>query len=377
MNLTRPLAIARSIYRNRNGIIDAPRYLTYIVTFTCNAKCIMCDSWKKESPDDLKLDEIERIFRQLPTMDAFRLTGGEPFVRKDLLEIAHLGQSLLKPLFIHITTNGFLTDRIVQFCEKRDKSIPMQMLVSVDGVKEKHNHVRGKDTAWDSVMKTLHALAPRQKELRLRLGVNQTIVDADGVEHYKKLREVLKPLGIHNNMVMAYDASATYTLGTEMARDQIGKFSTFGEFTEDHLRELLDEVEKDIETFPLPERIAKRYYLRGIKNRLLGDKNSPNPKCTALNTHMRLYPNGDVPVCQFNSKRVGNLRTESFEELWYGKKAEMEKQRKWVSKCPGCWAECEVLPNAIYTGDIALKALTPGPNTRKKEAAAATTAAEV
>jgi MoaA/NifB/PqqE/SkfB family radical SAM enzyme len=355
----RILQVLNTIKRSRARQTTAPRFLTYIVTFTCNAKCIMCDSWKKESPDDLSLEEIEGIFRQLPPLDAVRLTGGEPFVRKDLLEIAHLAQRHLKPLFLHVTTNGFLTDKIVRFCEGRDKSIPLEMLISIDGLKEKHNYVRGKETAWDSVMKTLNELAPRRKELGLRLGVNQTIVDADGVEHYKKLRDFLKPLGVHNNVVMAYDASATYTLGTEIAPDQIGKFSTFGEFSDDHLRELMGEIEKDLASFPWRERLAKRYYLRGIRNRLLHDTNSPNPKCVALGAHMRLYPNGDIPVCQFNSKRVGNLRKQSFQDIWFGENKEIEKQREWVRKCPGCWAECEILPSAIYTGDLITKTLFP------------------
>ena len=118
-----------------------------------------------------------------------------PFVRRDLLDIAHLVQDKLKPLMIHVTTNGFLTDRIVQFCEKRRRDVPLSMLVSVDGMDEKHNHVRGHDKAWDFIVRTLNALAPRQKELRMSLSVNQTIVDAEGVEHYKRLREFLEPLG--------------------------------------------------------------------------------------------------------------------------------------------------------------------------------------
>lgn len=351
------LKVLRAVHRNQRRKVDLPRFLTYIVTFTCNARCIMCDSWKKPSPDDLTLEEIERIFGELPSLDGVRLTGGEPFVRQDLLEITHLAQSLLRPLFVHVTSNGFLTDRMVSYCEKRRKDVPLQMLVSIDGVKEKHNHVRGKDTAWDNVMETLRALAPRQKELRMRLAVNQTIVDAEGVEHYKLLRDVLKPLGVRNNVVLAYDASATYSLEEEMvAQDQIGKFTTFGEFTDDHLRELLDEIDKDLEDYPLADRIAKRYYLRGIRNRLLGEVNHPNPKCVALNSHLRLFPNGDVPVCQFNSRRVGNLRRQSFAELW--KSEPVDKQRAWVHACPGCWAECEVIPSAIYTGDLVREAMS-------------------
>ena len=71
----------------------------------------------------------------------------------------------------------------------------------------------------------LKAVAQRQSDLRVSLSVNQTIVDAEGVEHYKRLRDFLKPLGIWNNVVMAYGLSAIYNLEDEMevAPSQIGQ----------------------------------------------------------------------------------------------------------------------------------------------------------
>lgn len=350
---------ARTILKANRREAVPPRMLTHIVTFACNARCIMCDSWKIKAKDDLHLSEIEAIYDQLPKLDFVRLSGGEPFVRKDLLDIAALVHQKLDPIVLHVTTNGFLTDRIVGFCEKRDRRIPLSLLVSIDGLKEKHNHVRGRDTAWDTAMATVRALAPRRKDLRLSLMVNQTIVDSDGVEQYRLLREELRPLGVQNNFVMAYDASATYSTerDQEATPGQIGEFTTFGDFTEKHLEELLGEVEKDLHRYPRTERLAKRYYLRGIRNRLLQGENTPNPKCVALTAHMRLYPNGDVPTCQFSSKVVGNLRRQSFEEIWSS--PEIQKQRDWVRKCPGCWAECEVLPSAFYTGDIWKEWLSP------------------
>lgn len=329
-----------------------PRFLTYTVSFACNAKCIMCDSWKMSAKDDLKLEEIETIFDQLPQMDAVRLTGGEPFVRKDLTEIANMVQGKLHPFFLHVTSNGFLTERIVDFCERRDKSVPLSLLISIDGMKEKHNQVRGKENAWDTATKTLRELAPRRKELRLNLSVNQTIVDAEGLEQYRELRDYLRPMNIQVNVVMAYDVSATYSLEREkdLAPKEMGQFSTFGEFSKEQISELLDEVESDLVNFSFAERVSKRYYIRGIRNRLLGAGGEPNPKCVALTTHMRLFPNGDVPTCQFNSKTVGNLRRQSFNDVWFGKPC--DALRDWVRACPGCWAECEVLPSAIYTGDL-------------------------
>lgn len=357
----------RTIRRIRAGMIDDPRFLTFTVTYSCNARCIMCDSWKIPSPDDLTLSEIGRIFDQLPQLDAVRLTGGEPFVRRDLLDICHLAQRKLNPLVMHVTTNGFLTDRIVEFCEKRTKDRELQLLISVDGVGEKHNQVRGTKNAWDHVVRTIKALTPRRKELRLSLAVNQTIVDGEGAEHYKQLREFLKPLGIRNQMVMAYDVSATYSTqrDIEVAPTEIGQFSTFGSFDRQDLVKLLDEVDEDLKTYSLPERIAKRYYLRGIRNRILHGIGAPNPPCVALRSHLRIFPNGDVPTCQFNSRIVGNLRQQRFRELWTGALA--NKQRHWVRQCPGCWAECEVLPSAIYSADLLRHSLFPSNQPTKEE----------
>lgn len=357
--MNRVLSLLPTVWRTHRREVTQPRFLTYIVTFTCNARCIMCDSWRKPSPNDLNLQEIEGIFDQLPQLDAIRLTGGEPFVRRDLLDIAHLAQDKLNPLILHVTTNGFLTDRIVKFCEERKQDVPLSLLVSVDGMKDKHNAVRGHEKAWDFIVETLETLAPRQKELRIHLAVNQTIVDAEGVEHYKRLRDFLKPLGVRNNVVMAYDVSATYNMedAIEVAPTQIGEFATFGEFTHEHLKELFDEIEKDLPSYRFLDRIAKKYYLLGIRNRLLGDVGVPNPKCVALNSHLRLFPDGRVPTCQFNTNAVGNLRDKKFADLW--ESANVQKQREWVRKCPGCWAECEVLPSAIYTGDLLKKTLFP------------------
>jgi MoaA/NifB/PqqE/SkfB family radical SAM enzyme len=70
----------------------------------------------------------------------------------------------------------------------------------------------------------------------------------------------------------------------------------------------------------------------------------------ALRSHLRLLPDGSVPVCQFNTERVGNLLEQPFDEVWQGLPA--RAQRTWVGGCSGCWAECEVVPNALYSGDL-------------------------
>jgi MoaA/NifB/PqqE/SkfB family radical SAM enzyme len=355
----RPLTFVRDLWRHRQGRPTSPRFLTYLVTFRCNARCVMCDSWRKPSPDELTLPEIEAVFAQLPRLDGVRLSGGEPFLRPDFAEIGRLAIEKLEPRFLHITTNGFLTRSVVEFCERRPRTVPLMLLVSLDGTEAKHNEVRGRPRAWEQAFATVQALAPRQRELGLRLGVNQTIVDQDGLAEHRKLRALLEPMGVPVNGVVAYAASATYSLEceTEAAPAAPGDFTTFGDLPPEFAHELLAELEAGLAGRSWAERLAKGYYIEGLRGRLLHRDASPNPGCVALNAHLRLLPNGDVPVCQFNSRIVGNLRRQRLDAVWTGDP--IRREREWVRRCAGCWAECEVLPNAVYSGDALRHVLRP------------------
>jgi MoaA/NifB/PqqE/SkfB family radical SAM enzyme len=368
--LARGLRLAATAGRRRLGLANPPRMLTFTVTMTCNARCVMCDSWRLPARDDLTLGEIAEIFSQLPPLDLVRLTGGEPFARPDLPDIAALAEERLRPAVLHVTTNGFLTDRIVAFCERRRRRAPLYLLVSLDGLEPKHNEVRGSRDAWRRTTATLAALAPRQRELGISLAVNQTVVDGAGLEQYRALRTFLAPLAVRHQMVVAYAASATYNLerGADVAPQRPGEFHTFGDIRPDQVRELVSEAWRDAARLPLAERLARRYYLAGVVARLADGGAQPNPPCVALDAHLRILPNGDVPTCQFNGAVVGNLRRQRFAEVWRG--AEAAARRAWVRACPGCWAECEVAPSAVYSGDLA-RALLPAFGQRRRTASSA------
>lgn len=356
-NASRLFQFVREMGRLRAHDSTRPRVVTHTVTFRCNAKCVMCDSWRLPGQDELTTDEIERIYAELPTVDVLRLTGGEPFLRKDLGAIVSLGVRHLDPRFVHITTNGFLTSRIVDLVERRDRSVPLQLLISIDGVGGKHDEVRGVPESFGRAMETLAALAPRREELNLQLAVNQTVVDAEGAQHYAPLRDAVGALGVPLHLVIAYKESATYSMVRDLARDVDGTdaYETYGAFTKAEIGALLDEAERDLDRLGRPERLAKGYYLAGLRRRLLDERGPAGPSCVALHAHLRVFPTGDVPTCQQNTKIVGNLRASSFEEVW--RSATAREQRAWVKACAGCWAECEVLPSAAYTGELLRHAL--------------------
>lgn len=317
----------------------------------------MCDSWKKQHTiDELSVDDYSRIFSQLPQLDFVRLSGGEPFLRPDLLEITELIHQHLDPLVLHITTNGLKTRQILRFCEQRKRNRPLELLLSLDGVDEKHDEIRGRRDAFRRAFETLKALASRQSELNVHITVNQTAIDDDSYEQYHRLRRRLAPLGIKNHLVIAYDGSATYTDDdANHAPTVAGELSRYRDLTQSVGARLIRDSLEQTADYPPPERAAKRYALFGALNRLVLNRPSPNPPCAALGAHMRILPDGSVPTCQFNSTTIGDLRSDRFHDVWTGE--QKQKQRRWVRDCPGCWAECEILPSAFYSGDIFFHAL--------------------
>jgi MoaA/NifB/PqqE/SkfB family radical SAM enzyme len=247
--------------------------------------------------------------------------------------------------FEHVLTNthpasdGSVPDWAGLRAYTRSVGIPMAIgvqLISLEAVGEKHDAIRGQRNAWRHAIATIEALVKRQKQLRLKLSVNQTIVDDQGVENYLRLRDYLKPLDIQNHIVIGYKKSAMYHQAENVRVDpKNGRpFNPFVKFNDLKLKRLFDVVQEDIHCHPPITRAAKRYYTDGIKNRLLDHTAYPNPKCVALSSHLRLLPDGALPTCQFNTAAVGNLRHQSFTDIWHGNL--IMRQRQWASNCEGC-----------------------------------------
>ena len=68
-----------------------PVFLTINVNDLCNSRCRICNIWKndpeKKVKEQLKLWEFERIFKNYGNLYWVTITGGEPFLRKDLVEV--------------------------------------------------------------------------------------------------------------------------------------------------------------------------------------------------------------------------------------------------------------------------------------------------
>ncbi|MCC6462671.1 MAG: radical SAM protein, partial [Saprospiraceae bacterium] len=99
------------LYDNHGRLIN---YVRLAVTDRCNLRCFYCmpEEGIKFAPkrDILTYEEMERMLRILSELgvDKVRLTGGEPFVRRDMMPFIERIAALAGIKKIALTTNGTL-----------------------------------------------------------------------------------------------------------------------------------------------------------------------------------------------------------------------------------------------------------------------------
>jgi MoaA/NifB/PqqE/SkfB family radical SAM enzyme len=309
----------------------------------------MCDSWRLKPGSELAPADVAHVFGKIGKLDVVRLTGGEPFLRQDLFAVADAIVRASDPLVFHVTTNGSFPLEVEHFSRRMDKRL--QVMVSLDGMPEEHDRNRGADVTFEKAIETIGRL----RALGVTVSVNHTVISQRSLDDAAELKHKIKGIGADVHTVLAYADSAMYGIKLRGKKAEALLSTRYPLHPNLADADVLGFVDRELAALPeihdVKTRLAKRYYLRGLRQRL--DPAAPEatgPRCVALRSHIRLLPDGGVPVCQFNTERVGNLLTQSFDEVWHGGAA--KESRAWVDACRGCWAECEVLPSAIYTGDL-------------------------
>jgi MoaA/NifB/PqqE/SkfB family radical SAM enzyme len=122
-----------SVIRNRYAGVPRPSWCTYLVTYRCNARCKMCGSWRFKPGEEMTPADAGAVFRKIGRLDVVRLTGGEPFLRTDLLEVAEVVQAASRPHVLHVSTNGSFPERVFDFVTRFSAPRRLRLMVSFDG----------------------------------------------------------------------------------------------------------------------------------------------------------------------------------------------------------------------------------------------------
>jgi len=180
--------------------IKMPNDLVLAITYNCNSKCRMCNIWKMEQMPLLDLIE----YKKLPTnIKEVNITGGEPFLSPNLIEIIKILISKNPKVRIIISTNGFATELIKSKMKEILLIKPdIGLGISLDGLGEVHDQVRGIVGGFQKVMSTISAL----KELGIKnLRLAFTAGDYN-IHELDKVYKLSKELGVEFSLAAVHNA---------------------------------------------------------------------------------------------------------------------------------------------------------------------------
>lgn len=269
----------------------SPILLNLWVVEHCNARCVMCDCWQRRPSPTISVEIIDRVLREAEGLgiDSVRITGGEPLLRRDFAEIlaALNRRSFRKAVLV---TNGLLLDRHL---DAINDSALTQVSVSLDGIGETHDRIRGVPGAYRRVVGSLSRL---QKNVK----VNSILTSRLAGE----LEEMI-----------AFCEANGYTFGYGVPLRHGPPFFLSSRAAEAVDGMMPNEVEL-VEMFRILERhqVASRSVLRAARAFMQTGKLNFD-HCINPYLMVMVYWNGEVRAGCFGMKAAGNLRRSTLTEI--------------------------------------------------------------
>lgn len=318
-----------------------PVNITVSVSYRCNSRCKTCNVWLLPN-DDLTIDEWDRAFESLGRAPYwFTFSGGEPTLRKDLPDMVASAYTHCRPGIINIPTNG-IQDRIIPGrVEQILAACPDSEVIinlSLDGVGENHDRVRGVRGNFEHAMRTYAGL----KELKRRypnftLGVHSVLSNFT-IDWFPELCEFVQ-------RELQPDQYITEIAEERVELDTVGLGITpsvekYSVAIDTLVASLKDQKIQGISR--VTQAFRKQYY--EIVKRTLREHRQVIP-CAAGVASAQIAPNGDVWTCCIRAESMGNLRDYDFDfsKVWNSAKASELRRSIKAGEC-----YCP-LANASYT----------------------------
>jgi MoaA/NifB/PqqE/SkfB family radical SAM enzyme len=203
----------RNLILRTTGESLNPRWIVFEITDRCNSRCVHCNIWRREpTKDTLTPEKIEQTFSDalFKEVEYVIVTGGEPTVRNDLEEIYLRIHKALPKATLQLSTNGLLPGRVIDIVQTvMSHDIRFDVGVSLDGIGEEHDKLRGIKGNFEKADWLLHELVELRESQKDKLGVAAGIVISDLTLHsLEGVRAYARRLNI--NLTEAWYNEAPY-----------------------------------------------------------------------------------------------------------------------------------------------------------------------
>jgi radical SAM protein with 4Fe4S-binding SPASM domain len=326
-----------------------PVHFTFFVTKRCNQRCSFCFYLSSDIKKDIKeldLGEIEKISSSMKKLLWLAFSGGEIFLRNDIVEITKIFYENNKPAIILFPTNGLLTSIIYEKIEailRHCRKSTIVVKLSIDGTEYLHDSLRGLKGSFQKTLETYNVLGELlERYSNFELGINTVFCSAnqDNMDELIELVNSMEKIRTHTISLIRGEVS------DERLKDI-------------HLERYLETIKK-LET-ALREKRSPIYYFKGarikaaqdiLQRRLIYETLLQKRRlipCYAGRLNLVLTESGDLYPCESFTMKTGNVRDNEYDIRKTLKTTQAQKVLHFI-KNNGCYCthECYFMTNILF-----------------------------
>jgi MoaA/NifB/PqqE/SkfB family radical SAM enzyme len=310
-----------------------PTWISFLLTERCNARCVHCDIWKNRGKEDSPTGE-----QWMAALDDLRdwlgpahvcLTGGEALLKKFTIDVVEHGSR--RGLLMEVLTHGYWKDQ--NRIEALARAQPWRVTLSLDGLGETHDLVRGRQGFFDRTAMTIDTL----KRIRAQEGLGftirlKTVIMSQNLQGLQELAEFATQPGVD----ILYQA-----IEQNYARAPDPDWYHHSENWPDDPEEAVTAVRQLIDLKDQGLNIANgrrqlEHMIEYFRDPAGLESHDWGGRCSALEL-FQVQSNGDVKVC-WKASPVGNIKEARPRDIW------AQRPHLWKA---GCCHHVEVTDTGI------------------------------
>ena len=316
-----------------------PNYSIIYIDGRCNMLCGFCihAAMDARKTPIMSAENWGLIFKKARSLLHLTVTGGEPFIRKDFVEIVdNIIESSGVPR-VSINSNGFYKERIENFIPKlidKHKNTEFTLSISLDGPEEIHDKVRAFKGAYKKALETIDVMKNHRKKPNFFLKLASVLTKDNKTYMEDFLNQTSSwPIDFHE-LILIRDVPIAEQLEVKKEYER--------------LSEIQHKRTSNIWKKSFNGKLFKKLYSETLKRI---DSNKVHSPCLAGGRLVEIFPDGVVRGCEveklWNISKIGNVKESNFNIVDIIKSKNAKNFRKIAKKCT-CTFECASAINTVY-----------------------------
>ncbi|MDB4081820.1 radical SAM protein [Candidatus Pelagibacter sp.] len=338
MSLINKANIAKRILKSI-FLKEMPNYAIVYIDGRCNMNCGFCfhAAVNARKTPIMSAENWGNVFKRAKSLLHVTITGGEPFLRKDFVEIiSNIIESSGVPR-VSINSNGFYKDRIIKFLPiliKKFKNTEFTLSISIDGPEVIHDKVRVFKGAYKTALETLELINPYRKYENFFLKLS-SVLTRDNMSFMSSFLDTTAGWDIDfHELILVRDVPVEEQLAVKDEFEKLNKVQ--------HQR-----ASKSFKR-SFNGKLFKKLYIETLKK---VDNDKVFSPCLAGGRFVEIFPDGVVRGCEIEKlwdvSKIGTVNENNLDIVDVINSHKAKEFQKIAKKCT-CTFECASAINTVY-----------------------------